>query len=74
MYYYGEELATDYEQAVYWFKEAAKQQNPDALFNLGNCFLGGTGVDKDENTGTGFIKQAAKLGSADAEKFLAKKK
>ncbi len=70
LYYYGEDLEADYGQAAYWFKEAAKQQNPAALYNLGLCFLDGLGLDKDEIKGVGFIKQAAKLGYKDAEKFL----
>ena len=70
LYYYGEDIETDYEQAVYWFKEAAKQQNPAALYNLGLCFLDGLGIEKDETKGIGFIKQSSKLGYKDAEKFL----
>lgn len=71
--YYGEDVENDYEQAAYWFKEAAKQQNPAALYNLGVCFLNGFGLEKDETKGVGFIKQAAKLNYKDAVKFLSKK-
>ena len=70
MYYYGEDIETDYEQAVYWFKEAAKQQNPAALYNLGVCFIEGYGVEYDETKGIGFIKQSAKLGYKPAVDFL----
>ena len=70
MYYYGEDIETDYEQAAYWFKESAKQQNPAALYNLGVCFIEGYGVEYDETKGIGFIKQAAKLGYKPAVDFL----
>ncbi len=62
MYYYGDEVEQDLDQAVYWFKEAAKQKHADAMYNLGVCFVNGEGVEKNKTTGLGFIRQAAKLG------------
>lgn len=70
MYYYGDELEKDLEQAVYWFKEAAKQKYPDAFYNLGICFLTGEGVERDEIKAKGFIKQAAKLGNENAQELI----
>ncbi len=70
MYFDGEELDRDPEQAVYWFKEAAKSKHAEAFCNLGICFLTGDGVDADMEKGKGFIKQAAKLGSARAEEIV----
>lgn len=69
MYYYGDEIEQDIEQAVYWFKEAAKQKHADAMYNLGLCFINGEGVERNETTGMGFIRQAAKLGSKEAMSF-----
>ncbi|MDE6401607.1 MAG: DnaJ domain-containing protein [Clostridiales bacterium] len=63
MYYYGDEIERDYEQAVFWFKEAAKQKHPDGMYNLGVCFVNGEGIERNEATGQSFIRQAAKLGS-----------
>ena len=63
MYFTGDEIDYDYEQAVFYFKEAAKQKHADAMYYLGVCYVEGKGVDKNENTGSGFIRQAAKLGS-----------
>lgn len=71
MYIMGDELDRDPEQAVYWFKEAAKSKHPEAFYNLGICFLIGDGTDKDEEKGKGFIKQAAKLGSKRAQELIA---
>jgi curved DNA-binding protein CbpA len=70
MYYYGDEIEQDLEQAFYWFKEAAKQQQPDALLNLGKCYLNGEGISRDETKGLGFIRQAAKLGNKEAQGFV----
>ena len=70
MYFSGEELERDAEQAVYWFKEAAKAKHPEAFYNLGVCFLTGDGTDMDVEKGKGFIKQAAKLGSKRAEELI----
>lgn len=70
MYFSGDELERDPEQAVYWFKEAAKSKYPRAFFNLGVCFLTGDGVEEDREKGEGFIKQAAKLGCEDAQALI----
>lgn len=74
MYYYGDEIEKDWEQAVYWFKEAAKQRHPEAMFNLGRCFIGGEGVEADAARGNGFVKQAAALGSKAAQDYIEGKK
>lgn len=68
--YYGDEVDRDFEQAVFWFKESAKQKHPDAMYHLGVCFINGEGVDKNKETGEGFIRQAAKLGSKDAQHYV----
>lgn len=70
MYYYGDEIEQDLNQAVYWFKEAAKQKHADGMFNLGVCFVNGDGLEKNKTTGLGFIRQAAKLGSELANEYL----
>lgn len=74
MYYYGDEIERDFEQAVFWFKEAAKQKHPDAMYSLGICFVNGEGVERNTDTGTGFIRQAAKLGSKAAKQYVAGEK
>lgn len=70
MLYYGDEVDRDLEQAVYWFKEAAKQKHPDAMYLLGLCFVNGEGIEKNKSTGEGFIRQAAKLGSKLAKQYV----
>lgn len=70
MNYYGDEIEQDLEQAVFWFKEAAKQKHADAMYSLGLCFINGEGTERNEATGSGFIRQAAKLGSKAAKQYL----
>ncbi len=72
MYYYGDEIEQDFDQAVYWFKEAAKQKHAEGMFNLGVCFINGEGVEKNKTMGMGFIRQAAKLGSKGARQYMNK--
>lgn len=73
MYYSGEDIDRDLEQAAFWFKEAAKQKHADAMYYLGQCYINGEGVEKNETTGQGFVRQAAKLGSKPAQKAVGKK-
>lgn len=70
MNYYGDDIEQDLEQAVFWFKEAAKQKHADAMYSLGICFVNGEGTERNEATGNGFIRQAAKLGSKAATQYL----
>ena len=70
MLYYGDEVDRDLEQAVFWFKEGAKQKHPDAMYLLGLCFINGEGVEQNKTTGEGFIRQAAKLGSKLAKQYV----
>lgn len=48
--------------ALYWWRASADQGHADAMHYLGNCFVSGKGVSKDENTGIMWIAQAASLG------------
>jgi TPR repeat protein len=48
--------------ALYWWRASAKQGHPDAMQYLGNCYVSGKGVPKDENKGIMWIAKAASLG------------
>lgn len=50
------------EVALYWWRAAADQGHPDAMHYLGNCFVAGKGVSRDENTGIMWIAKAAAFG------------
>ena len=47
------------EQAVYWYKQAARQGHILAQYNLGHHLLTGNGVEKDERAAIDWWKQAA---------------
>jgi hypothetical protein len=53
--------------AVYWFQQAAQQNNADAMQWLGHCYVNGKGVPKDENLGMMWIAKAAALGHVIAQ-------
>lgn len=50
----------DYAKAVAWWLKAAKQDNNEALSNLGFCYLYGWGVDKDTSIATRLFEKALK--------------
>ena len=49
----------DYEQAVYWYKQAARQDHVLAQYNLGHQYLTGVGVIKNESTAMQWWLKAA---------------
>jgi septal ring-binding cell division protein DamX len=49
----------DYEQAVYWYKQAARQGHVFAQYNLGHQYLRGIGVLKNERTAMQWWTEAA---------------
>ena len=51
-----------WKSAIYWLEQAAKQNFPDAMQWLGECYLKGFGVEKDENVAVMWIAKAASLG------------
>lgn len=46
-YYKGEHYKQDYQKAFAWWAKAAKQDNADAIGNMGLCYQYGRGVEKD---------------------------
>jgi len=65
--YYEEKL---YEQAVKWYTESAQQSDPDALYKLGQCYLDGKGVAKDEAKAVTLFNQAADQNNEKAKTAL----
>ena len=60
------------EEAVRWYKDAAIQGHPDALFNLGQVFYAGRGgLAPDPAAGTTYFRAAAEAGDAAAHFWLA---
>lgn len=69
-YLIGEGVPIDYIEAVKWFKLSANKKNPDAYYQLGNCFDKGLGVQKDSNRAKYYYSESAKLGNSAAQKLL----
>jgi len=57
----------DFEQAVYWYKQAARQGHVLAQYNLGHQYLSGVGVEKNSIKAMDWWLQAAKQGHALAQ-------
>lgn len=47
-YYRGEEVEQDYEEAVNWYRLAAKQGSPEAQVGLALCYMKGDGVEQND--------------------------
>jgi TPR repeat protein len=56
----------DIEQAVYWYKKSAEQGNPLGQGKLGECYLYGKGVEKDEKLGYKLLLLVAEGDSSSA--------
>ena len=65
-YYAGveEEGRGNYEEAVRYYKKAAKANHIEALFDLACMFKNGKGVEQNKGTAAQFFLRAAKLGDS----------
>ncbi len=60
-------MSEKYLAAIYWFQQAAQQNNSDAMHWLGHCYINGKGVLKDDNLGMMWIAKAAAMGHVIAQ-------
>ena len=60
-------MSEKYQAAIYWFEQAAQQNNADAMQWLGHCYANGKGVPKDEDLGIMWIAKASALGHVIAQ-------
>lgn len=58
------------EKAVTFFKKAAKWGHPGAQFELGDFYLTGKGLPKNETKGVKWLKQSAENGHKEAQRKL----
>jgi TPR repeat protein len=65
------DVLVDYDKAFNCFKKASEEENPDSFFSIGNCFLNGLGVDKNEKEAAGWFIKAAEMGEPDSMFHLA---
>ena len=63
-------LSEKYAAALYWFGQAAQQNNADAMQWLGHCYINGKGVAKDENLGLMWLAKSAALGHVIAQGLM----
>ena len=67
VYYNGQNVKQNYEQAVYWFKKAAEQNHANAQHNLGIMYYNGWGTTQDYEQAFYWFEQAAKQGDITAQ-------
>jgi TPR repeat protein len=65
-YRMGEGIPKDKNEAVNWYRKAARQNYPDGLFNLGISYYNGDGVATDEVLSYAWLTIAESAGSAEA--------
>ena len=58
-------------EAVHWLTLSAKQHYPEALHQLGRCYIAANGVEADEAKGIEHIARAAALGHVTAKHMAA---
>jgi len=59
MYYEGEGVLEDAEEAVKWYQEAAKQGHPEAQISLGIMYFQGEGIPQDKVRAYSWLNIAA---------------
>ena len=70
-YAYGQRgLDQDFEQAVYWYREAAKQENAEAQYDLALMILQGLGTERNVSQAEKWLKKAEQNGFRAATKKL----
>ena len=70
-YMKGNEAERDYEQAFYWFCNAAEQGHAEAQFALGTLYAAGDGVKQNADLAVAWYGKAAEQGHAWAIRMLA---
>ncbi|MDR3182095.1 MAG: sel1 repeat family protein [Planctomycetaceae bacterium] len=67
LYYQGEKVKKDYNEAAKWFRKAAEQGDSDGQYNMGVCYDNGFGVELDRKQAAEWYQKAAGQGNADAQ-------
>ena len=72
-HYYGtEHQAKDFAKAVYWWRMAAEQEAPGAMYNLGHCYFYGQGVTQDYSQALAWWRKAAEEEVIGEDKYVLK--
>jgi len=70
IYYWGNGVPKDAEEAVKWYRKAADQGNASAQFNLGVVYFNGEGVPKDKVMSYKWFNLSAAQGNAESKAAL----
>ncbi|MDP3333952.1 MAG: tetratricopeptide repeat protein [Methylococcaceae bacterium] len=70
MYYNGNGLEQDYEQAAIWYHKAAENGSEDAQLILGQMYYIGESVEQDDEQAIFWYRKASEQGNTDAEEAL----
>ena len=70
MYYKGQGVGQDGDEAVKWFRKAAEQGDVKAQYLLGYMYYKGQGVGQDGDEAVKWLRQAAEQGHAKAQFYL----
>ena len=72
-YFFGVNRPVNLTLAVYWYRKAAVDPGvPEALFNLGVCYLNGWGIKLSKQNAFVYLNKAANLGNKRAIFYLSK--
>jgi TPR repeat protein len=67
LYYHGQGVSQDHNEALRWFRQAADQGDATAQFYLGLMFFEGQGVPQDRAEAMNWFRRAADRGDAQAQ-------
>lgn len=67
----GDGVKKDLDKAVYWYRQASLNNDPDAFYNLALMHLFGEGMNKNEKLAISMFEEAIECGSSDACLVLA---
>jgi len=67
MYFHGDQVPRNHNEALKWYLKAAEQGHPNAQFGVGGVYDLGEGVQKDRDEATKWYLRAAKQGDATAQ-------
>ena len=70
IYYHGQGVRQDYDEAVKWFRKAADQGHASAQFNLGVMYEKGQGIPQDHGEAAKWFRKAADQGDASTQFIL----
>ena len=69
-YYIGDGVEEDEEEAVVWYRKAARKGHAEAMYRLGVCYYLGAGVAENGARAMEWFKKSAAAGFKKAQKTL----